>query len=122
MNKNVEIRKCLFSGEEFYPKRNNQVFASKKNRINYHNSINNKLRNELKSTNNQLLFNYKICREILDKNKSVKVHREFLKGRGFDFKFFTNLTENVSKAGYTFALYDTSFEKIVDNMYLISKL
>lgn len=122
MNKNVEIRKCLFSGEEFYPKRNNQVFASKKNRINYHNSINNKLRNELKSTNNQLLFNYKICREILDKNKSVKVHREFLKGKGFDFKFFTNLTENDSKSGYTFALYDTSFEKIDDNTYLIFKL
>lgn len=122
MNKNVEIRKCLFSGEEFYPKRNNQVFASKKNRINYHNSINNKLRNELKSTNNQLIMNYKICKELLDKNKSATVHREFLKGKGFDFRFFTNLTENKDQKGYTYALYDTSFERIDENNYLISKL
>lgn len=122
MNKNIEIRKCLHSGEEFYPKRNNQVFASKKNRINYHNSINNKLRNELKSTNNQLIVNYKICIELLDKNKSTTVHREFLKGKGFDFKFFTNLTENKAKTGYTYAVYDTSFEKIDENNYLISKL
>ncbi|GEC77726.1 hypothetical protein [Flavobacterium aquatile] len=122
MNKNLEIRKCLHSGEEFHPKRNNQVFASKKNRISYHNSINNKLRNELKSTNNQLIINYKICKELLDKNKSATVHREFLKGRGFDFKYFTNLTANKAKTGYTYALYDTSFEKIDENNYLISKL
>ena len=122
MNKNIEIRKCLHSGQEFYPKRNNQIFASKKNRINYHNCLNNKLRHELKSTNNQLLFNFKICKNLLYKNKSVTVHREFLKGKGFDFKFFTNLTENKAKTGYTYALYDTSFEKIDENNYLISKL
>ena len=79
MNKNVEIRKCLFSGEEFIPRRNNQ------------------LRNELKLTNNQLIFNYKICKELLNKNKSATVHREFLKGKGFDFRFFTNLTENKAR-------------------------
>ena len=122
MNKDVHIRKCLFSGEEFYPKRNNQVFASKKNRINYHNSINNKLRNELKSTNNQLILNYKICKELLNKNRSTTVHREFLKGKGFDFKFFTSLTENKANNGYTYALYDTSFERIDENNYLITKL
>ena len=69
MVKKIEIRKCLYSGEEFIPKRNNQVFASKKNRSNYHNEINNKLRNELKSANNQLLKNYKICIDLLGKKE-----------------------------------------------------
>lgn len=122
MNKNIETRKCLHSGEEFIPKRNNQVFASKKNRINYHNAINNKLRNELKSTNNQLIVNYKICIELLDKNKSITVHREFLKGKGFDFRFFTNMVENKSKTAYTYAVYDFSFEKVDENNYLLTKL
>lgn len=122
MSKKIEIRKCLYSGEDFYPKRNNQVFATKKNRITYHNNISNLLRNKLKLTNNQLIFNYKILMEILIREKSASVHREFLKGKGFDFKYFTNLTENKSKSGYTYALYDTSFEKIDENNYLISKL
>lgn len=122
MNKNIEIRKCLHSGEDFFPKRNNQIFASKQNRINYHNTINNKLRNELKSTNNQLIVNYKICIELLDKNKYITVHREFLKGKGFDFCFFTNIVENKSKTAYTYAVYDTSFEKVDENNYLITKL
>ena len=84
--------------------------------------MNNKLRNELKQTNNQLLKNYKICIDLLGRKKIVYVHREFLKGKGFDFKFFTNLTENKAKTGFTYALYDTSFEKIDENNYLISKL
>ena len=117
MIKQIQKRTCLYSGEEFIPKRNNQVFANKYNRISFHNQINNKLRNELKQTNNQLMVNYKIGIELLSKEKTITIHREFLKGKGFDFKFFTNLTENDSKSGYTFALYDTSFEKIDDNTW-----
>ena len=121
MDKNIEIRKCLYSGEEFLPKRNNQVFASKKNRINYHNNISNKLRNDLKSTNNQLMLNYKICKELFENKKNVNVHKEFLKGKGFDFSFFTNIVENSNKTKGTFAVYEFGFEKIDDNNYLIFK-
>ena len=71
MLKKIETRKCLFSGEEFYPKRNNQVFASKQNRTTYHNNISNSLRNELKSTNNQLMKNYKIVKQLLSDKNSI---------------------------------------------------
>ena len=121
MEENRKIRKCLFSGEEFIPKRNNQVFATKNNRITYHNDLNNKLRNELKSTNHQLMTNYKICLELLDKNKTRNAHREFLKGKGFDFRYFTNIAENNNKTGYTYAIYEFAFEKTDDNNYLIFK-
>ncbi|MEQ3690756.1 MAG: hypothetical protein ABNG98_04500, partial [Flavobacterium sp.] len=94
MTKHIEKRTCLYSGEEFIPKRNNQVFASRYNRISFHNQINNKLRNEPKLTNNQLMVNYKIGIELLSKEKSITIHREFLKGKGFDFRYFTNLTSN----------------------------
>ena len=122
MDKNIEIRKCLYSGEEFLPKRNNQVFASKKNRINYHNAINNKLRNELKSINNQLIINYKICKELLGIDKTRLVHKEFLRGKGFDFSFFTNIAENSKKTAYVHAVYEFGFEKTDDNNYLIFKI
>lgn len=122
MDRSIEVRKCLYSGEEFIPKRNNQIFASRKNRNNYHNKINNQLRNELKSVNNQLTLNYKICSNLLGKNKSITIHREFLKGKGFDFTYFIGFSVNKANNGYTYALYDTSFERIDENHYLITKL
>lgn len=122
MDKKAEKRKCKFSGEEFYPMRNNQVFANSKNRISFHNSINNILRNKLKITSNQLLNNYKICCEVLGKNKTTTVHREFLKGKGFDFVYFTSLTEAKNPSGTAYAVFDTSFEKMDEKTYLITKL
>jgi hypothetical protein len=112
----------MYSGESFLPKRNNQVFASKKNRIAYHNDLSNKLRNELRITNKHLMANYKICLEVLNGKSSVTVHREFLKGKGFDFGYMTNLSKNNSKTAYTFAVYDASFERVDENTYLITKL
>ena len=122
MIKQIQKRTCLYSGEEFIPKRNNQVFANKYNRISFHNQINNKLRNELKQTNNQLMVNYKIGIELLSKEKTITIHREFLKGKGFDFRYFTNLTSNNEMKGTAYQVYDISFEKIDENNYLISKV
>ena len=122
MTKQIQKRTCLYSGEEFIPKRNNQVFANKYNRISFHNQINNKLRNELKQTNNQLMVNYKIGIELLSKEKTITIHREFLKGKGFDFRYFTNLTSNNNNNGTAYQVYDISFEKIDENNYLITKL
>jgi hypothetical protein len=118
---NVE-RKCLFSGETFIPKRNNQVFASTKNRINYHNKKNNKLRNELKSINNQLFTNYKICMALLGRNNSVEVHREYLLGRGYDFRYFTNLEDSKNSVGLVYGIFEISIQKLDENYYKITRL
>lgn len=122
MIKQIEIRKCLYSGEEFVPKRNNQVFASKKNRTNYHNKINNKFRNDLKLINNQLLLNYKICKDLLAKKAEVTIHREFLRGKGFNFMYFTSFRRKKDTSFLVYALYDITFEKIDENNYLINQL
>ncbi|MFN3968498.1 hypothetical protein [Flavobacterium sp.] len=122
MKEENKIRHCLYSGEPFLPRRNNQIFASRKNRIAYHNDISNKLRNDLKLANKHLMTNYKICIEVLNGKKNVTVHREFLKGKGFDFRYITNLRDNSTKTAYAFAIYDASFEKIDENNYLITKL
>lgn len=122
MVKHIEIRKCVYSGEEFIPKRNNQVFASTKNRINYHNKKNNKLRNELKLTNNQLMLNYRISKDLLANKETVTVHKEFLRGKGFNFKYFTNFGKSKNSSFLMYVLYDVSFEKIDANNYSICKL
>jgi hypothetical protein len=122
MGKKTETRKCLYSGEEFIPKRNNQVFASRVNRISYHNEINNKLRNELKKTNNQLLLNYKISKNLLKEEPRIVVHKEFLKGKGFDFRYFTNLTQSKKGNTHAYSVFDISFEKTDENNYLIFRL
>ncbi len=101
----------MYSGEEFYPKRNNQVFASKSNRISYHNNLNNKLRNDLKLINNQLLLNYKICKNLLKDDSRIVVHKEFLKGKGFDFSYFTNLTQSKKGNSHAYSVFEISFEK-----------
>lgn len=122
MIKQVEIRKCLYSGEEFVPRRNNQVFASKSNRMSYHNKINNKFRNDLKLINNQLLLNYKICKDLLTKKNEVTIHREFLRGKGFNFMYFTSFKRKKDTSFLVYALYDITFEKIDENNYLINQL
>src|SRR4051812_43009669 len=122
MNMDRKLKKCLYSGEEFLPKRNNQVFANKKNRISYHNDISNKIRAKLKTTTKHLTLNHKICIELLNKESSIVIHKEYLKGKGFDFRFMTNMIESKANAGYAYVIYDCSFEKIDDNNYLISKL
>lgn len=115
-------RKCLFSGEEFIPKRNNQIFASSHNRNRYHNDINNGIRNHLKHTNNQLMMNYKIGVKLLDGRKSVPFHEEFLKGQGFDFKYFTNFIPCNDIEKEVYHVYDFSFQKIENDNYLITDL
>ena len=123
MKKKLKKRLCLFSGEEFLPIRSNQLFASKGNRVKYHNDKSNKLRNHLKITNNQILLNYKICIEVLDNSKSKIVHKEFLKGKGFNFSYFTNLEKSQSiENSVSYGLYDLCYEKYDNNNYLISKL
>ncbi len=122
MTKHIEKRICPYSGEEFIPRRNNQVFASKNNRINYHNNKNNILRNELNPTKKQLLLNHKICINLLEGKESITIHREFLKGKGFNFSYFTNITKSKIKNDFAYQIFDISFEKNDENNYLIAKL
>ncbi|GGE44414.1 hypothetical protein [Psychroflexus planctonicus] len=108
-----------FTNEEFEPKRKNQRFANSKNRIDYHNMKANKLRREKASVDKPLNTNFKILNDIMKGKKKAEFHKEFLRGKGYDFKIYTGLCEVETNRGYciyNFILtYTESYVKIIRN-------
>jgi hypothetical protein len=116
----IEKRVCPYSKLEFIPKRNNQLFANKEYRIAFHNEIQNSFRWRLSAINKEIISSYKTLIEILEEKKSMVVHYQFLKGKNFSFKVFTGVSK--TDKGIAYELYDTSFLRIDENNYLITKL
>ena len=104
----TETRKCPYSGELFKPKRSNQKFASKKNRIAYYNQQYKKKRWPLKRINQKLFFNYSILELALKDKTEVMISNDYLRGKGFDFKFITHLINGNENF---YGLYDIMFKK-----------
>jgi hypothetical protein len=101
---------CLYSKEEFYPSRSNQKFANRQCRVDYHNDKNNTIRKKTAFINKPLMKNYKIFSELLaDKSEGI-YHSQFLIGKGFSFKIFTNLKEY--NDGYAYAIFEFWYYKI----------
>lgn len=119
MRKESEFKVCPFSNISFKAKRNNQVFATAKDRIAYHNEQNNFLRKKLSVINKQLLKNYKIVDTMLEDFFDISVHKEFLKGKGFSFKLFTHIGEEDGEI--VFGLYDITIMKLKDEDYYYIK-
>ena len=122
MATNNEIRTCYYSGESFIPTRQNQIFATKENRILYHNQINNQLRKRLSLINKQLLLNFRILIEVLDGENETIVHKQFLLGKGFSFSVFTHLSLSKCSNNYCYSVYEVSYERIDDNNYKIKMI
>jgi len=80
------MRKDPLTNELFVPKRRNQVFATAENRIAYHNKKATELRNSLDYLTKPLLANYKVLNALMQKHSERIFHKEFLLGKGFDFK------------------------------------
>lgn len=78
------------TNEAFTPARANMRFASKENRIKYYNNKANELRHKASDVNKPLHINLKILNEIMANKKEASFHKEFLKGKGFNFSFFTS--------------------------------
>jgi len=115
LNNPIKTRLCPFTQTLFDARRNNQKFSTPEARKSYHNLINNSLRKKLSFINKQLLKNYKIADEILGDFTDVSVHREYLKGKGFSFTVFTNLTQINDEL--VFGLFDIAFMKLPDEDY-----
>lgn len=99
------IRKDLFTGELFNPKRINQVFANSKNRIAYHNKRANELRHSAAFINKPMHANLKILNEIMLGIKEKKFHKEYLLGKGFSFNICNNINEYNGKIHYAIYQY-----------------
>lgn len=122
MATNNEIRTCYYSGESFLPTRQNQIFATKENRILFHNEINNQLRKRLSIINKQLLLNFRILIEVLDGENETTVHKQFLLGKGFSFSVFTHLSLSKYSNNYCYSVYEVSYERIDDDNYKIKMI
>lgn len=117
MAKTPEKRVCPHCSEEFIPRRNNQLFDSRKCRVDFHNKNNNGLRLKLNLVNKKLLNNYKILDYELSGLKSVERNRYFLRGRGFSFQHITHIGLKIDEGEYS--IYDIKYKKINNDQYLI---
>lgn len=112
------MKKDLLTGETFKPSRINQKFARPENRIKYYNNKANALRLKKAFVNKPLHKNLRILEELLLQKKETKVHKEFLRGKGFHFGVHTHIAEHSGKnrhAVYNFII--IPFEK--DHLHII---
>jgi hypothetical protein len=77
-----------FTGEEFVPKRSNQKFANAKNKNDYHNRKNRKIRHEEAPILNALKKNRAILVALMIGKKEKVFSKEFLRGAGFNLKIY----------------------------------
>lgn len=117
----IEKRICPYSSIEFIPKRTNQIFANNKYRIAYNNKKNNDKRKLLAEFNNPMKKCFEILLEILKGQNEKIVHKEFLRGAGFNFAVFTHFYMNKETKKACYALYHVHYYKMDDNHYKIIK-
>jgi hypothetical protein len=106
-----------FTNEEFNPKRNNQKFANSKNRIKFHNTRANQLRVEKAFIDRPLNNNLKILNDIMADKEDETFHKEFLRGKGFNFEIFNSTCKTEGTTGYCIynfiIIYNSSNVKII---------
>lgn len=84
-------RKDLFTGQEFLPKRQNQLFMSSKTRNDFHNQRAMKEKELRAFIAEPLLRNHKILLDIHNRiGEKLSFTKEFLKGKGFNFSVLTH--------------------------------
>lgn len=83
---------CPYSGEKFLPKRKNQVFATAKNRRDFHNENAAELRRIKSPIDRQLEKNFLIFSELVQVGETKNFSKEELLMRGYNPTFFTHLT------------------------------
>jgi hypothetical protein len=105
--------KCPQSGEYFKPKRSNQKYASKYNRVAFHNRKYRELKIPLEKVNQILFRNYNIISELIGDNNEIILSNDYLKGKEYDFKYMTHIY--IEDNTTYFGLYDFAFTNIDDS-------
>lgn len=87
----MQLKKDLFSGEQFSPRRKNQKFISSKNRVAYHNNRAYQSKSIKAFISEPLNRNHKILMELIGEiNKPRTFSKEFLTGKGFSLSVMTH--------------------------------
>lgn len=113
------IRTDPLTQETFYPKRTNQIFATRENQIRYNNEKAKSKRDTKSQLDKILDKNRNIISNLLDKESERKLSREFLLGAGFYFGCFTHSAEINGKL--ITCIYEYGYQKISNDEYRILK-
>ncbi|MEI8129566.1 MAG: hypothetical protein WCG95_08135 [bacterium] len=85
------LRTCPYSGENFNPKRRNQIFSSAKNRQNYHNDRAAELRVIKAPIAKAIDRNLQILTQLVGKDAKKIIKSDLLASLGFNHNVFTHL-------------------------------
>ncbi|AFU67931.1 hypothetical protein P700755_000958 [Psychroflexus torquis ATCC 700755] len=111
METKYKKRICPYSGEEFIPKRRNQIYVNSSYRIAHNNNKSHEKRKYTSVVNKKLAKNYDILWKLVNDEKKSIVHKEYLSGAGFLFNLYTTAykTEegNIVYEVYGFKYYQT---------------
>lgn len=98
-----------FTKEEFEPRRKNQVFATQKNRADYHNEKANILREKRAVIDKKINSNHKLLLKILSDKNEIEIDEKILEGKGFFFNVFNHFVKYENE--YVNAIYEFIFYK-----------
>ena len=109
-----------FTGEEFQPKRENQLFANRKNQISFNNRKAKANREHKAAVNTPLDTNHKVMQKVLQNQIRVQRSKEFLLGAGLDFNFITHRRTDENSIQWN-CLYEFQFRQLDYDQYLIER-
>jgi len=115
----MEERVCL-ECQNTIRGRSDKRFCDDACRNAYNNRLNSDHNNMIRKINNTLRKNRRILEEVLSHEKMVKIHKEALKKKGFDFDYHTH-DLHTSKGQTYFFVYEYGYLPLEADQYLIVK-
>jgi hypothetical protein len=109
-------KNCLDCGEPIKG-RSDKKFCNDQCRNNYNNRLNSDNNNFVRNINNILRKNRRIL-ENLNPDKKIKVHRDKLAERGFNFNYITNISKTKHGNTYCFC-YEQGYLPLDNDFYLL---
>lgn len=93
-----------YTKEEFTPKRKNQIFATEKNKSDYHNEQAAILREKRAKIDKKINSNHRILLQLLEKENTMEIDQKILEGKGFFFDVYNHLVKYENR--YVNAIYE----------------
>lgn len=109
-----------YTGEEFVPRRKNQIFANYANKTAFNNAKAAKLREERALQTKDVNRNYEILKLILNDKKEKIVRDTTLNDLGFKYNCYHKFVEIVNQN--IFNIYDIYFKTFESNSIIYTKI
>ena len=112
--------KACFECSEPIAGREDKKFCSDGCRNSFNNRINKPHNHLMRKINSQLRRNYRILASVSEQFPDGKIPRKNLTGEGFDFRYFTGITEDKNGGRYYY-LYDRGYKPLKNGRLKIIK-